>query len=467
MNQLLDRWLDVLEVERTTRINYVGKIEKHIRPTDRRAASRPAGCRDDRLALREPRGDAVITAADVASSPTGPQVSTSATSTALGASAPRSYATDPTADCKWCQRACGPHVCEPLAVGSIRVVHAILSGALTRAVRWGWIAVNPLDQVEPPATPTANPRPPTSAEAARDRHRGVGRPGLGHARVAGDDDRRAARRTLRAALDRTWISTRRSHVRAAVSARSPVRCGRRTPRPIRLGASRWTARRSRYSVSTDAAATSVRRRSASPCAPTASCSHSRRIARRQIRPDTITQRYRRLATRLGIDTTLHALRHYSATELIAAGVDPRTVAGRLGHAGGGSTTLRVYSAWVAEADQRAAAALAARVMPMRRRTPRQTVPTAHDPPPRHDQGLGGAHLRTLRGNAEQVQPGRALHDMRAAAGRRKQHRTSTAEPWLSRATSGGTDQRRCRRGPPRLPARFGSQPGRARRRCST
>src|SRR6266702_5049211 len=78
----------------------------------------------------------------------------------------------------------------------------------------------------------------------------------------------------------------------------------------------------------------------------------------QIRPDTVTQRYRRLATRLGIDTTLHALRHYSATELIAAGVDPRTVAGRLGHAGGGSTTLRVYSAWVGEDDQRAAAALA-------------------------------------------------------------------------------------------------------------
>jgi len=90
---------------------------------------------------------------------------------------------------------------------------------------------------------------------------------------------------------------------------------------------------------------------------------------RQIRPDTVTQRYRRLATRLGVDTTLHALRHYSATELIAAGVDPRTVAGRLGHAGGGSTTLRVYSAWVAEADQRAAAALASRVTSMRRRPP--------------------------------------------------------------------------------------------------
>ncbi|MDT7711634.1 MAG: integrase, partial [Pseudonocardiales bacterium] len=54
----------------------------------------------------------------------------------------------------------------------------------------------------------------------------------------------------------------------------------------------------------------------------------------------------------------HALRHYSATELIAAGVDVRTVAGRLGHSGGGSTTLRVYADWVSAADRQAAAMIA-------------------------------------------------------------------------------------------------------------
>lgn len=77
-------------------------------------------------------------------------------------------------------------------------------------------------------------------------------------------------------------------------------------------------------------------------------------------PDTVTKRYGRLARREHIDTHLHCLRHYSATELITAGVDVRTVAGRLGHAGGGSTTLRTYTAFVAEADQRAATALGAR-----------------------------------------------------------------------------------------------------------
>jgi integrase len=81
---------------------------------------------------------------------------------------------------------------------------------------------------------------------------------------------------------------------------------------------------------------------------------------RPLVPSSLSQRYSRLAKRLGIETHLHCLRHYSATELIAAGVDVRTVAGRLGHSGGGVTTLRVYAAWLAEADQRASARLAQR-----------------------------------------------------------------------------------------------------------
>jgi hypothetical protein len=68
-----------------------------------------------------------------------------------------------------------------------------------------------------------------------------------------------------------------------------------------------------------------------------------------------------MVKRLGLKTSIHKLRHYSATELIAGGVDVRTVAGRLGHSGGGTTTLRTYTAWVSEADQRAAGSIAARM----------------------------------------------------------------------------------------------------------
>jgi integrase len=46
---------------------------------------------------------------------------------------------------------------------------------------------------------------------------------------------------------------------------------------------------------------------------------------------------------------------------VAAGVDLRTVAGRLGHGSGGATTLKVYSAWVAEADKRTATTMASDV----------------------------------------------------------------------------------------------------------
>ncbi|GAB3903912.1 hypothetical protein GCM10029964_096600 [Kibdelosporangium lantanae] len=84
-------------------------------------------------------------------------------------------------------------------------------------------------------------------------------------------------------------------------------------------------------------------------------------------PNAVTQRYKDMATRLGIDTHLHALRHYSATELLTAGVDLPTVAGRLGHGGGGATTLRVYAAWVAASDRKAAEILGSR---MPKRTPK-------------------------------------------------------------------------------------------------
>jgi integrase len=78
-------------------------------------------------------------------------------------------------------------------------------------------------------------------------------------------------------------------------------------------------------------------------------------------PASLTRRYGRLVTRLGIETLLKELRHYSATELITAGVDVRTVAGRLGHGDGGATTLRHYAAWVGSADQAAASTIGARM----------------------------------------------------------------------------------------------------------
>ena len=58
----------------------------------------------------------------------------------------------------------------------------------------------------------------------------------------------------------------------------------------------------------------------------------------------------------GVKVRFHDLRHFSATQLIGAGVDVRTVAHRLGHADP-STTLRVYAHALAQRDREAAAIL--------------------------------------------------------------------------------------------------------------
>jgi hypothetical protein len=51
-------------------------------------------------------------------------------------------------------------------------------------------------------------------------------------------------------------------------------------------------------------------------------------------------------------------RHYTASQLLAGGFDLRNTAARLGHGGGGATTLWHYADPVPEVDRRATAYLA-------------------------------------------------------------------------------------------------------------
>lgn len=78
-------------------------------------------------------------------------------------------------------------------------------------------------------------------------------------------------------------------------------------------------------------------------------------------PDSISKVFRKLADGRGWrDLHFHSLRHFTATQLIAAGVDIRTVSGRLGHSDA-SVTLRVYS-HVLEAKDREAAEIMGRLL---------------------------------------------------------------------------------------------------------
>lgn len=55
----------------------------------------------------------------------------------------------------------------PLAPGTVARVHGVLHRALTQAVRWEWIWLNPAANAGPPRVPPAEIRPPSPEQVAR------------------------------------------------------------------------------------------------------------------------------------------------------------------------------------------------------------------------------------------------------------------------------------------------------------
>ena len=232
---------------------------------------------------------------------------------------------------------------------------------MTAAERWEWIGTNPAARAVKPRQPAPNPEPPTPAQAAT----------IIEAAWAEDDQwgtlvwlvmvtglRRGELLALRWSdldLESGMLNVRRGYVRLA---RRSIEKDTKTHRMRRIALDPETV-----SVLTDHLARYRERCEALGTKPLgdAFLFSYRPDADQPCNPSGITHRYARLCARVGLDSHLHALRHYSATELLTAGVDLRTVAGRLGHAGGGATTLRVYAAWVNEADRRAANLLGSRM----------------------------------------------------------------------------------------------------------
>ena len=70
-------------------------------------------------------------------------------------------------------------------------------------------------------------------------------------------------------------------------------------------------------------------------------------------PQKITHSYCRAMKALGFDSSLHGLRHYHVSELIAGNVDILTISRRIGHSNA-ATTLRVYGHAIENTDARAA-----------------------------------------------------------------------------------------------------------------
>jgi integrase len=266
------------------------------------------------------------------------------------------------------------HVCKPLGPSSVRKIHYILRAAFARAVRWRYLAINPAELVEAPSPAASSPDPPTPEEAAallndawRDPEWGLL---LWLTMVTGC--RRGELCSLRwqhLDLERATLWLRRSTSqpnRAAMFEKAT-----KTEKERRIALDPYTVgllseHRDRVAERCASVGTAL--------APDAFLFSQAPDSSTPLRPRAVTQRYRRMAIRLKLRSTrIHALRHYSATELLAAGVDLRTVAGRLGHGSGGVTTLRTYAAWVEQADRRAAEMIA-QVIPKPAPTPRVRGP---------------------------------------------------------------------------------------------
>ncbi|MGH3572900.1 MAG: tyrosine-type recombinase/integrase [Pseudonocardiaceae bacterium] len=339
LGYLLDEWLSGHQVEDTTRATYLLLIDSFIRPA---LGDTPLS----RLCRLGPRPFEQLYAE---------------LRTCRRRCHGRTFVEHRTPRPHACDERCAPHACKPLALSSVRQCHAVLSGALSSAKRWGWITVNPLDAAQRPRMPAPQPTPPSSVEAAKivnaaweqDEDWGTfvwlalvtgARRGELLALVWDDVDLVAGTLTIRRGLVRhdskTIVKDTKTHQMRRISLDEATveilnahkkHC---TDRCMGIGTV----------LEDDTFIFSYSPDNRQPCSPSA-----------------ITHRYARMTAKLGLRTHLHALRHYSATELLAAGVDLRTVAGRLGHGGGGSTTLKVYAAWVAGADKKAAHLIASRL----------------------------------------------------------------------------------------------------------
>lgn len=257
---------------------------------------------------------------------------------------------------------CKPHVCKPMGQSSVRQIHAIITGALDMAVRWEWISSNPAETAKKPKQKPPQPKPPTATEAARIADRAWEEDlawGMLVWLVMVTGSRRGEALALRwsdlhldgegvAEFRRNYIQRRGKKFEKDTKTHQ-MRRNALDPDTLELLAIHRRAYEERMAqlgapVNESAYVFSYEPDNSRPC-----------------NPDGVTHRYARMCKSLGIKSHLHTLRHYSATELISAGVDIRTVAGRLGHGGGGTTTLRVYAAWVPESDKRAAGLLASRM----------------------------------------------------------------------------------------------------------
>ena len=258
-------------------------------------------------------------------------------------------------------------------------IHSVISAALDLAMRYDWTDRNVAKNARPPHPRKREPDPPTPGQAAR----------LLNLVWAEDEEfglylwtafTTGARRGEVTALRENRFDF--THQQIRVSANYIVKQGSRIEKPPKAGEGRLL---SLDPLTCELFRERFRRRRAEARAlgvevPQDAFAFSPDPdGRNPWNPDTMTHRYRRYAHRIGITSSLKELRHYSATQLLEAGTDLSTVAGRLGHAEG-STTLRFYAQFTRPADQRAAAVIPSQLDELRKKERLRELYHQHLPP---------------------------------------------------------------------------------------
>jgi integrase len=241
-----------------------------------------------------------------------------------------------------------------LAPATVRKFHTVARSALQQAVRWEWITSNPAANASPPKVRRKEPIPPTPDELGR----------ILKAAEAEDPDLYVFVRLA------AVLGARRGEVlgirwgdltedcrsveisSSVVIAKSQIiRKETKTDRVRRVAIDDATAElleQHRMACQDEAEEFGV------DLSPSSYVLSYEPDGSRPWRPDSASRRFTKLRDGLGLNTVrLHDLRHYVATRLISNGVDPKTVANRLGHASP-TTTLAIYSHFVPEADREAA-----------------------------------------------------------------------------------------------------------------
>lgn len=217
-----------------------------------------------------------------------------------------------------------------LAPASIHQLHSILNSAFTQAVKWRWLSESPVRLASPPPVVRRNKAPMTVEDLQKLLSNSID--SLHMAIELGALT--GARRAELCALRHSDVMGGVVHI-----ARSLVyKDGKWVEGPTKTHADRFVACSLKLPVPQNIEHF-ILGNGFQPWSP-----------------DGLSNAFWKLCKRLGMDYTFHDLRHFSVTQLIAAGVDARTVATRHGHSSV-NTTLNIYAQVVRERDAAAASVI--------------------------------------------------------------------------------------------------------------